>query len=102
MKSILESLSRLFSLGKPTYDEDYLAAAVDLYDLEIRLRELDRRRTGSSFWQIALWVFTSLLFLVALLGFDLWVFSAPSLLLAIAATIAAAFNHGDSPVRNRR
>lgn len=47
-------------------------------------------RSGSSFWRRCLWSATGLLVIVALLGLDLWVFAAPSLLLALIAAIAAS------------
>lgn len=46
--------------------------------------------SGSDLWRRCLWGATGLLVIVALLGFDLWVFSAPSLLLALVASIAAS------------
>jgi hypothetical protein len=47
-------------------------------------------RSGSSFWRRCLWSATGLLVIVALLGLDLWIFAAPSLLLALVASIAAS------------
>lgn len=47
-------------------------------------------RSGSSLWRCCLWSATGLLLIVALLGFDLWIFAAPSLLLALIAAIAAS------------
>jgi hypothetical protein len=47
-------------------------------------------RSGSLVWRRGLQVSTGLLVVVMLLGFDLWVFSAPSLLLALVAAIAAS------------
>jgi hypothetical protein len=47
-------------------------------------------RSGSSRWRHGLQVSTGLLVIVMLLGFDLWVFVAPSLLLALVAAIAAS------------
>lgn len=47
-------------------------------------------RSGSSRWRRGLQVSTGLLVIVALLGFDLWVLVAPSLLLALVAAIAAS------------
>ena len=46
-------------------------------------------RSGSSLWRRCLWSATGLLVIVMLLGFDLWVLVAPSLLLALVAAIAA-------------
>jgi hypothetical protein len=46
--SLLKTLQDLFS-PRPTpeeRDEAYLADAVDIYDLEHRMRELDRRDAG--------------------------------------------------------
>lgn len=47
-------------------------------------------RSGSLVWRRGLQISTGLLVVVMLLGFDLWVFSAPSLLLALVAAIAAS------------
>lgn len=47
-------------------------------------------RSGSSLWRRCLWSATGLLVIVALLGLDLWIFAAPSLLLALVAAIAAS------------
>ena len=47
-------------------------------------------RSGSSLWRRCLWSATGLLVIVALLGLDLWVLAAPSLLLALVAAIAAS------------
>lgn len=47
-------------------------------------------RSGSAIWRRCLWSATGLLVIVALLGLDLWIFAAPSLLLALVAAIAAS------------
>lgn len=49
MKNILAFLHKLFAIrDESAYDEEYLAQAVDLYDLESRIRELDQRRYRSN------------------------------------------------------
>ncbi len=47
-------------------------------------------RSGRDIWRRCLWSATGLLLIVLLLGFDLWVFVAPSLVLALVAAIAAS------------
>jgi hypothetical protein len=47
MFTLLSSLSRLFTASPDAVqdrDEKYLSAAIDLYDLENRMRQLERER----------------------------------------------------------
>ena len=47
--ALLDTLKDLFSIDGPTAqerDEAYLADAIDIYDLERRIRELDQRDAG--------------------------------------------------------
>jgi Protein of unknown function (DUF3563) len=50
MKRLIDYLKTLFDRRDPSYDEEYLAEAADIYDLERRMRVLDRRRAYNSFY----------------------------------------------------
>ena len=57
--------------------------------LSLMVSTIQHWRSGSNLWRRGLQVSTGLLVIVMLLGLDLWVFVAPSLLLALVAAIAA-------------
>ena len=44
MKYMLKLMMKLVNAGSPSEDERYLARSVDVYDLEIRLKSLERSR----------------------------------------------------------
>jgi hypothetical protein len=50
VKTFVNYLRSLFVRHDPAYDEAYLAEAVDIYDLERRIRELDRRHEHNTFY----------------------------------------------------
>jgi hypothetical protein len=50
MKKLIELLKSLFARREPGYDEDYLAQAVDIYDLERRMQVLEGRRLHNTFY----------------------------------------------------